>query len=236
MTAADAGGLLEQLLAGLGELREAAGLTQQQLADQIGVDQSNIAFWERWGKAPRGEVLPKMAQALGVTVDELLGVAPPKRRVAKGQLQEVFQEASRLPRRQQRRLAEFVRVFIAQNADANGNVQNPANALAHIIAALKKKFPRIEGPAAQDICYATENRQVAVKEVAHEADLLLDSPAGAQVREMMRYTGAGTADVVRDHLDRFAKHADADELILASAARDRHARLLTFELLRPDGP
>ena len=70
-------------------LRQAAGLTQQQLADQIGVDQSNIAFWERWGKAPRGEVLPKMAQALGVTVDELLGVAPPKRRVAKGQLQEV---------------------------------------------------------------------------------------------------------------------------------------------------
>ena len=74
-------------------LREAAGLTQQQLADQVGVDQSNIAFWERWGKAPRGEVLPKMAQALGVTVDELLGVAPPKRRVAKGQLQEAFQEA-----------------------------------------------------------------------------------------------------------------------------------------------
>ena len=42
-----------------------------------------------------------------------------------------------------------------------------------IIAALKKKFPHIKGPAAQDICYATENRQVAVKEVASEADLLL---------------------------------------------------------------
>ena len=42
-----------------------------------------------------------------------------------------------------------------------------------IIAALKKKFPNITGPAAQDICYATENRQVAVKEVASEADLLL---------------------------------------------------------------
>ena len=32
-----------------------------------------------------------------------------------------------------------------------------------IIAALRKKFPNIKGPAAQDICYATENRQVAVK-------------------------------------------------------------------------
>ena len=40
-------------------------------------------------------------------------------------------------------------------------------------AALKAKFPNIKGPAAQDICYATENRQVAVKQVASEADLLL---------------------------------------------------------------
>lgn len=42
-----------------------------------------------------------------------------------------------------------------------------------IIAALKRKFPNIQGPHAQDICYATENRQVAVKEIASEADLLL---------------------------------------------------------------
>ena len=42
-----------------------------------------------------------------------------------------------------------------------------------IIAALRKKFPNIKGPAAQDICYATENRQVAVKQIASESDLLL---------------------------------------------------------------
>ncbi len=42
-----------------------------------------------------------------------------------------------------------------------------------IIAALRRKFPNIKGPAAQDICYATENRQVAVKHVASDADLLL---------------------------------------------------------------
>ena len=42
-----------------------------------------------------------------------------------------------------------------------------------IIAALKARFPNIHGPAAQDICYATENRQVAVKHVASEAQLVL---------------------------------------------------------------
>jgi 4-hydroxy-3-methylbut-2-enyl diphosphate reductase len=42
-----------------------------------------------------------------------------------------------------------------------------------IIQALKDKFPNIVGPHSQDICYATENRQVAVKNVAHDADLVL---------------------------------------------------------------
>src|SRR5256714_5541851 len=42
-----------------------------------------------------------------------------------------------------------------------------------IINALRKKFPLIEGPHAQDICYATQNRQTAVKDVAHQAELLL---------------------------------------------------------------
>jgi 4-hydroxy-3-methylbut-2-en-1-yl diphosphate reductase len=38
---------------------------------------------------------------------------------------------------------------------------------------LKERFPLIEGPPAQDICYATENRQMAVKGVARYCDLLL---------------------------------------------------------------
>jgi 4-hydroxy-3-methylbut-2-en-1-yl diphosphate reductase len=42
-----------------------------------------------------------------------------------------------------------------------------------VIEALRKKFPLIEGPHAQDICYATQNRQTAVKDVAHQANLLL---------------------------------------------------------------
>ena len=42
-----------------------------------------------------------------------------------------------------------------------------------IIHALKLKFPNIIGPHSQDICYATENRQVAVRNVAHDAELVL---------------------------------------------------------------
>ncbi len=42
-----------------------------------------------------------------------------------------------------------------------------------IIHALKLKFPNIAGPHSQDICYATENRQVAVRNVAHQAGLVL---------------------------------------------------------------
>jgi 4-hydroxy-3-methylbut-2-enyl diphosphate reductase len=42
-----------------------------------------------------------------------------------------------------------------------------------IVARLKERFPRIQGPAAQDICYATENRQLAVKAVVPLCQLLL---------------------------------------------------------------
>jgi len=42
-----------------------------------------------------------------------------------------------------------------------------------IIHALKAKFPNIVGPHTQDICYATENRQVAVRNVAPGADVVL---------------------------------------------------------------
>jgi 4-hydroxy-3-methylbut-2-en-1-yl diphosphate reductase len=42
-----------------------------------------------------------------------------------------------------------------------------------IIAALKRKYPQIIGPSKDDICYATQNRQEAVKELAAEADLVL---------------------------------------------------------------
>jgi 4-hydroxy-3-methylbut-2-enyl diphosphate reductase len=44
---------------------------------------------------------------------------------------------------------------------------------AEIVAALKRRFPQIRGPQKEDICYATTNRQAAVKAMLDEVDLLL---------------------------------------------------------------
>lgn len=44
---------------------------------------------------------------------------------------------------------------------------------AAVVAALRARFPQIAGPKAEDICYATSNRQAAVKEIAPLCDLLL---------------------------------------------------------------
>ena len=44
---------------------------------------------------------------------------------------------------------------------------------AEIVAALRSRFPGISGPKAEDICYATSNRQAAVKEIAPQCDLVL---------------------------------------------------------------
>lgn len=44
---------------------------------------------------------------------------------------------------------------------------------AEIVAALQKKFPHIEGPHKEDICYATTNRQEAVKKIASMADAMI---------------------------------------------------------------
>ncbi|HEY6055052.1 MAG TPA: 4-hydroxy-3-methylbut-2-enyl diphosphate reductase [Gaiellaceae bacterium] len=42
-----------------------------------------------------------------------------------------------------------------------------------VIAALRRRFPHIHAPKKEDICYATSNRQWAVKEMLHEVDMLI---------------------------------------------------------------
>lgn len=96
----------------LATLRKDAGLSQARLAAKTGVHASNIAFWELTGTPPRGEVLPALAGALGVSVDELLGVTPPRPAVAKGRLQEAFHAAAKLPRRQQQKIVEVVEALL----------------------------------------------------------------------------------------------------------------------------
>jgi 4-hydroxy-3-methylbut-2-enyl diphosphate reductase len=41
------------------------------------------------------------------------------------------------------------------------------------VAAIRKRFPALLDPPSDDICYATQNRQLAVKEIAHDADLVI---------------------------------------------------------------
>lgn len=53
-------------------MRLAAGLTQQQLADAIGVDKSSVSHWETGKGAPSLRHLPKVALTLRTTTDALL--------------------------------------------------------------------------------------------------------------------------------------------------------------------
>ncbi|MEX0775121.1 MAG: helix-turn-helix transcriptional regulator [Phycisphaeraceae bacterium] len=62
---------------GLRAAREAAALTQQELASRTGIDQSTLAHYERGHRTPSAGNLAKLADALHVTVDQLLGSEPP---------------------------------------------------------------------------------------------------------------------------------------------------------------
>lgn len=106
----------------MAELRKGAGLSQYELARYVGVPQANIAFWERSEKPPRSDVLPKMAQALGVGVEDLLIVGdenPMKKKAAKsngrpaGKVREIFERVSKLPRRQQEHIVNWVSAYVS---------------------------------------------------------------------------------------------------------------------------
>jgi transcriptional regulator with XRE-family HTH domain len=106
-----------KLGAHLAALRINAGLSQQDLAQKIGVQQQTIAFWEQSEKPPRPEVLLALANALGVSTESLLHentMAIKRNGGPKGQMRKIFEETSSLPRRQQEKIAEFVSAFINQ--------------------------------------------------------------------------------------------------------------------------
>ena len=66
---------------------------------------------------------------------------------------------------------------------------------ADIIAVLRGRFPAIDGPKREDICYATTNRQAAVKAIAPGCDLLIvigspNSSNRQRLREVAERAGA----------------------------------------------
>jgi 4-hydroxy-3-methylbut-2-enyl diphosphate reductase len=71
------------------------------------------------------------------------------------------------------------------------------------VEALRERFPMLQGPPSADICYATQNRQVAVKEIAVESDLVLvvgsrNSSNSVRLVEVALDAGAGAAQLVDD--------------------------------------
>ena len=64
-----------------------------------------------------------------------------------------------------------------------------------------------------------------------EADAILQSPGGQQVKQMGRYSAVGNPEEVRDYLDWFTGHAQADELIVATQTATLETRLRSFQLL-----
>jgi 4-hydroxy-3-methylbut-2-enyl diphosphate reductase len=72
---------------------------------------------------------------------------------------------------------------------------------AGIVEALKVRFPHIDGPRNEDICYATTNRQRAVAAIAPTADLMLvvgspNSSNSVRLVEVARQAGCGRAKLI----------------------------------------
>jgi 4-hydroxy-3-methylbut-2-enyl diphosphate reductase len=77
---------------------------------------------------------------------------------------------------------------------------------AEIVAILRERFPDIEGPAKEDICYATTNRQAAVKAVAARSELVIvvgapNSSNSVRLREVAERAGAPRAVMVQRGAD-----------------------------------
>jgi 4-hydroxy-3-methylbut-2-en-1-yl diphosphate reductase len=86
-----------------------------------------------------------------------------------------------------------------------------------IVAALQQRFPQIDGPKRDDICYATTNRQQAVKAIAHRVDRLLvvgapNSSNSLRLVEVARQSGCDKAALI-------GRAAEIDWSFLAGAAR-----------------
>jgi len=97
-------------------LRLRAGISLRELARRIAEQHSNVAYWERSDKPPRADLLLPISEALGCSVEELLGEAPKRKAPKGGKMRQLFDEASKLPRRQQEKIVSILEPFVAEHS------------------------------------------------------------------------------------------------------------------------
>lgn len=100
----------------IAELRRAQGLTQQQLAEQLGIAQQTLAHYEGAKLRVPASMLPQLAQIFSVPVDALLGqtVKEKSKRGPATQLQRSIERISELPKPKQRFVMEMLETVLAQ--------------------------------------------------------------------------------------------------------------------------
>lgn len=99
----------------LTELRKAAGYTQVELAAALGTTQRMIAYYESRAEKAPAALLPQMAQALGVSTDEILGIKPLKKGKGKQpdtRLQRRLQRIEKLDPKAKRQITQLLDTFI----------------------------------------------------------------------------------------------------------------------------
>jgi 4-hydroxy-3-methylbut-2-enyl diphosphate reductase len=110
-----------------------------------------------------------------------------------------------------------------------------------LIGHLKERFPHLQGPPAQDICYATENRQMAVKAISEAIDLLL-VVGSENSSNSKRLVEVGDNFGVRSHLVNDCSDVDTAWLegvknvgVTAGASAPEHLVRELIEFLRGHG-
>ena len=96
------------------ELRKAAGYTQTELANELGVTRRMIAYYEGETEHPPSNLLSGMAYALGVSIEVLLGSAPvkPRAKSANTRLQRRLQQVEKLAPTEKRQILQIIDAFI----------------------------------------------------------------------------------------------------------------------------
>jgi 4-hydroxy-3-methylbut-2-enyl diphosphate reductase len=111
-----------------------------------------------------------------------------------------------------------------------------------VIDALRKKYPQIVGPSKDDICYATQNRQEAVRDLVPEADVVLvlgsrNSSNSQRLAELARAAGksAHLIDRVTELRDDWFQPTDTVLITAGASAPEDHVQDCVEHLRRKFG-